>query len=90
MFVSRKTLALIHFLARKLPACIDLAEHSVEEGIDLRLPSAFLSGRKFGKPVAKHLVQSGIVAARQVPGVFDQVFLRTEGDIFHLYESSVH
>jgi hypothetical protein len=78
MFVSRKYLALIHFIAREVPARLDIAE-SAHQGIECGSPASPGSVRL--QPLPKCGIQGLALGLGHKPGLVDQRFVRTQGDI---------
>jgi len=81
-FVSRKTfpLPLIHLFPRVLAIDLDVVQAFHESVILLH---AALPGGKFGEPFAEGGVEGSMLRLRGSARLFDQVFVSTEGNIFH-------
>ena len=80
MFVSRKYLALIHFIARETATRLHIAEpahQSVESG------AAAGTSRVLLKPLSKCGIQGLILGLGHQPGLFDQGFVSAQGDVLH-------
>src|ERR1035438_3386752 len=75
-----KNLSFIHFIPAETAARGHMAQ-PVHEGIDL-LPIAGLSG-ELQQPFAKSRVQRAPLGAGDEPGLLNEVFIGTEGDVFH-------
>jgi hypothetical protein len=80
MFVSRKYLALIHFIARKVAAGLDIAE-SAHKGIECGAATG-ASGVLL-KPLPKCGIQCRALRLGDQPGLFNQGFLGAQGDVLH-------
>ena len=80
MFVSRKDLALIHFVACKRAGGLDIVEPAEQCG-DLLFP--VFSPSQFRKPFAEKLVHSRVLCSGDFAGGFDEGFIGAECDILH-------
>src|SRR5690348_5177633 len=80
MFVSRKYLALIHLFACKVAARLDVVDPAHES---VERCAAACTGSVMLKPLAKRGVQSFALGLGNQPSLFDQGFVRAEGNVFH-------
>jgi hypothetical protein len=80
MFVSRKYLALIHFVAREVPAGLDIPE-SAHQSIECG--TAASTGSVHLEPFPKCSIQSLALRLGHKPGLIDQRFVGTEGNVLH-------
>ena len=90
MFVSRKYLALIHFVAREMPARLHVSKPA-HQGIERRATAR--PGGVFLKPLPKGGIQSLALGLSHQARSFDEGFFGTESYVFHtdaVYTISVH
>jgi hypothetical protein len=80
MFVSRKYLALIHFVAREVPAGLDIAE-SAHQSIECGPPAS--TGSVHLEPFPKCSIQGLALRLGHKPGLIDQRFVGTQGNVLH-------
>jgi hypothetical protein len=80
MFVSRKNLALIHFVPAEAPSCLYMLQ-AFHQRIKLLRAAALC--RKLFQPLSEHGVQRFMLGFGQQARLLDQLFIRTKGDVFH-------
>ena len=80
MFVSRKYLALIHFIARKVAAGLHVAE-SAHKGIECGAATG--ARGVLLKPLPKCGIQCRALGLGDQPGLFNQGFVGAQGNVFH-------
>src|SRR5271165_2954592 len=80
MLVSRKNLSLIHFVPAEAAASGDVAKSS-HEGVYF-LPIARL-GSELQQPFSKCRVERPPLGTGHLTGLFNEVFVGTEGDVLH-------
>ena len=85
MFVSRKNLALIHFVPGKMTAGLHMPQPLHQGFVFL---CASLLCRELQQPFPKCRIQSGVLSSSLVACLLDQVLIRAQGNILH--EDSVH
>lgn len=80
-FVSRKDLALIHFVACKGARGTDIVEPA-EERSDLLFP--VFPPRQFCKPFAEKLVHGRMLCSGDFAGCFDKGFIGAKCNVLHI------
>ena len=80
MFVSRKYLALIHFIAREVATWLHVAEPA-HESIKRDAPTS--TSRVLLEPLPKSCIQGLALGLGHKPGLFDQGFIRAQSDVLH-------
>jgi len=80
MFVSRKYLALIHFIARKVAAGLHVTEPA-HKSIECR--STASTGSIHLQPFPKSGIQGLALRFSHKPRLLDQGLVGAEGDVFH-------
>src|SRR6266852_4680421 len=88
MFVSRKDLTFIHLIPRELAPSIGVLEF-LKQCSDFS--AGYLAGAIPVQPIAEGVVQRFVLAASDLAGQFNLVFIRTKRDVLHMiYLSLIH
>src|SRR5271157_327025 len=80
MLVSRKNLALIHLVPAEAPPRLHVPQ-AFHQSVELLRAAALC--RKLFQPLTEHSVERLMAGFGQEARLLDQLFIRTEGDVFH-------